>query len=326
MADNLPDLSGSKIQDTYQRVLHTDGASIFDGTGSTILASTDLGSLQTMNNNTISEADWDYVESMDQHVHTEARATFAEITASGNISSSGNIYSDNFIVGNGGYIRPQTAGGQIIFSPYPHGSQELLMMKNDAFEVKMNSYNALNVKPTYAVFNYGHQDFDLRYDYQDATQGFSITNASHRIYMSGSLQVHNGAITASGDISSSGTISASIMHAVTGIFGTGTTTIGDSIHTTGHITASGDILGGDESSWFIGDTQVNKTLLNNVKRGFASDVDSADAGYDSDVARINKINADEIAVETIASGDIASSGDISSSGNIYFNTITGGTF
>ena len=30
----LPDLSGSNIQDTFQRVLHTDGTSIFDGTGS----------------------------------------------------------------------------------------------------------------------------------------------------------------------------------------------------------------------------------------------------------------------------------------------------
>ena len=49
----LPYLSGSFIKNTYQRVLHTDGSSIFDGTGSTVLASTELSSLQTMNNNTI---------------------------------------------------------------------------------------------------------------------------------------------------------------------------------------------------------------------------------------------------------------------------------
>ena len=77
----LPNLSGSNIQDTYQRVLHTDGTSIFDGTGSTVLSSTDLGSLQTMNNNTISEADWDYVESMDQHVNTTSSVYFAGIDA-----------------------------------------------------------------------------------------------------------------------------------------------------------------------------------------------------------------------------------------------------
>ena len=46
----------------------------------------------------------------------------------------------------------------------------------------------------------------------------------------------NGNITASGNISSSGIITAA-----EGIFGTGTTTINDSINTTGNITASGNI-------------------------------------------------------------------------------------
>ena len=30
----LPDLTGQNIQDTYQRVIQTDGTSTFDGTGS----------------------------------------------------------------------------------------------------------------------------------------------------------------------------------------------------------------------------------------------------------------------------------------------------
>lgn len=30
----LPNLSGSNIQDTFQRVIHTDGTNVFDGTGS----------------------------------------------------------------------------------------------------------------------------------------------------------------------------------------------------------------------------------------------------------------------------------------------------
>ena len=32
----LPNLSGSNIQDTFQRVIHTDGTNVFDGTGSTM--------------------------------------------------------------------------------------------------------------------------------------------------------------------------------------------------------------------------------------------------------------------------------------------------
>lgn len=33
----LPDLTGLNIEDTYQRVLHTDGASVYDGTGSLVI-------------------------------------------------------------------------------------------------------------------------------------------------------------------------------------------------------------------------------------------------------------------------------------------------
>jgi hypothetical protein len=32
----LPNLSGSNIQDTFQRVLHTDGSTLFNGTGSIV--------------------------------------------------------------------------------------------------------------------------------------------------------------------------------------------------------------------------------------------------------------------------------------------------
>jgi hypothetical protein len=33
----LPDLTGQNIENTYQRVLHTDGALIWDGTGSLVI-------------------------------------------------------------------------------------------------------------------------------------------------------------------------------------------------------------------------------------------------------------------------------------------------
>jgi len=65
----LPNLSGSNIQDTYQRVLHTNGTDFYDGTGSVIrIAELETGASFTDLN--ISGA----------------------ITASGNISSSGNLY------------------------------------------------------------------------------------------------------------------------------------------------------------------------------------------------------------------------------------------
>ena len=54
----LPDLSGSLIQNTYQRVLHTDGAAIFDGTGSTVLSQTELASLQEIGSSNITNTEW----------------------------------------------------------------------------------------------------------------------------------------------------------------------------------------------------------------------------------------------------------------------------
>ena len=54
----LPNLSGSNIQDTFQRVLHTDGASIFDGTGSFVLTANELTSLQAIGSAQISYDEW----------------------------------------------------------------------------------------------------------------------------------------------------------------------------------------------------------------------------------------------------------------------------
>jgi len=45
----LPNLSGSNIQDTYQRVLHTDGNLVHDGTGSALPISFISGNLNTPN-------------------------------------------------------------------------------------------------------------------------------------------------------------------------------------------------------------------------------------------------------------------------------------
>jgi len=89
----LPNLSGSNINDTYQRVLHTDGTSIFDGTGSVIFSASNLTSIQTMNNNTITENDWGYVETMDQHVNTTASISAADFKATGKVTAK-NVIAD----------------------------------------------------------------------------------------------------------------------------------------------------------------------------------------------------------------------------------------
>jgi hypothetical protein len=85
----LPNLSGSNIQDTFQRILHTDGAKIYDGTGSVLLSSSELISLQALNSASVSSTEWQYIAEINQNLGTTNNVQFANITASGNISASG---------------------------------------------------------------------------------------------------------------------------------------------------------------------------------------------------------------------------------------------
>ena len=55
----LPNLSGSNIQATYQRVLHTDGTNITDGTGSEVLSANELTSVQAIGDSRpITSTEW----------------------------------------------------------------------------------------------------------------------------------------------------------------------------------------------------------------------------------------------------------------------------
>ena len=115
----LPNLSGSNIQDTYQRVLHTDGGTIYDGTGSVLLSSSELTSLQVMGSAgitstewleianigsaDISADEWGYVATGQAHGIADSPAfkdlSIVNMTASGNISSSGLVYSNESMIG-----------------------------------------------------------------------------------------------------------------------------------------------------------------------------------------------------------------------------------
>ena len=81
----LPNLSGSLIQDTFQRVVHTDGAILYDGTGSVVLDATELAELQTLGANNVQ---WNYLSTIEQRMETSAKVRFAQITASVGITSS----------------------------------------------------------------------------------------------------------------------------------------------------------------------------------------------------------------------------------------------
>jgi hypothetical protein len=154
-------------------------------------------------------------------------------------------------------------------------------------------------------------------------EGSSITFESGSISASNNLYV-GGTITASANISASGTIYSST-GSFTRLIGNSPITVGSPITFQSTITASGDIRsdaafrGRDFYITEEGETEekFNRKLLRNLKRGFSSDTDSAaDGGYDSDVARLNKINTDEV-----TTAHITASGDISSSGTGIFNRL-----
>ena len=138
----LPNLSGSNIQDTYQRVLHTDGATLFDGTGSTILTSTELNSLKTINSNEIANADWQYMSTLNQHVSISSDVQFRHITASGHISSSGTVFATEVSATDG-----ITIAGNAIDYNAPN-----LRIKNTGLEIASGPLTASIVSASGNIF------------------------------------------------------------------------------------------------------------------------------------------------------------------------------
>ena len=145
--------------------------------------------------------------------------------------------------------------------------------------------------------------------------------ASSNISASGDLEIRN--ITASGAISASGNVIAA-----EGIFGTGTTTINDSINTTGNITASGNI----NASGNI--TAANVRLPGGATISFDDSLDGTDqtiSGTDDNITidgdekiklradnviEIQNTSAENTIVISPNGGHITASGKISASNDI----------
>ena len=54
----MADLTGQNIQDTYQKIIQFDNGSLQDGTGSVILDSDELETLQTIGSAGITSTEW----------------------------------------------------------------------------------------------------------------------------------------------------------------------------------------------------------------------------------------------------------------------------
>tara|TARA_B100001113_G_C21099510_1_gene618115 strand:- start:535 stop:954 length:420 start_codon:yes stop_codon:yes gene_type:complete len=125
----LPNLEGQNIQDTYQRVVQTDGTKVFDGTGS--LLPIEFGENNVIISGTLTAQSYIVSESItavssgstvfgnsldDIHQITGSLLITGSITSSGDISSSGTITSltgsFSHLVGNS----PLTIGSEVTFT------------------------------------------------------------------------------------------------------------------------------------------------------------------------------------------------------------------
>ncbi len=214
----LPNLSGSNIQDTFQRVLHTDGAEIYDGTGSVLLSSSELISLQALNSASVSSAEWQYIAEINQNLGTANNVQFANITASGDISASGNLQGVNFHAfneitrvgygaGSGNTGDSQTAigyragfgnkGNNLGAIGYQAGDSNTL---DNQFIVKHSGASATPL---------------IQGNFQSGSIGIGLALPQANLHVAGNIWASgsNGHITASGNISSSGEIYGKGFHA-----------------------------------------------------------------------------------------------------------------
>ena len=174
------DLTGQNIQDTYQKIVQTDGTNLADGIGSALPIKFDgpdlivSGALRAqsyivsesiVNVSSGSTAFGDSAD--DSHTFT------GNITASGNISASGDIYASNLILSASGIIAPSENNKTIKFMTKPPGTVdngERLTIGSDLIEFQggtgtSEQYSLLKMDMTDAAeiitFNDASNDVDF---------------------------------------------------------------------------------------------------------------------------------------------------------------------
>jgi len=187
----LPDLSGSLIQETYQRVLHIgDDGVIYNGTGSQVLDATELLELQTLGSNNVA---WPSLASIDQNLGVESDATFNTVTLNVQPSQLGETFQP--------LLRfPDSHQGQrshLGINDELNGHGLSIGVEDDDNILYLNVDGGAN--PTVFTFNTAG-----KYSGEAASASFITTAAQPNITSVGTLT----ALTASGGISSSGNITA----------------------------------------------------------------------------------------------------------------------
>ena len=252
----LPNLSGSNIQDTYQRVVHTNGTILYDGTGSVVLDATELAELQTLGSNNVN---WSYLASVNQDLGSGDNVSFNFVN-----SGVGGFKHDYHIPG---LDRPTltNASGTLGFfiSANADSADHLIGFKKE--EVMVSAINidgnfsglssglfgtpALNISRITASGEISASGGIYANDYYSKGQAvLSYNIGQDRIVVGNKPTLIQGNLTASGAISASGDINASrYFKDGTGLFVNSSlsgTTSASNISASGFVSASNVIVDG----------------------------------------------------------------------------------
>ena len=335
----LPNLSGSNIQATYQRVLHTDGTNITDGTGSEVLSANELTSLQAIGDSTpITSTEWVEIKNIGAASITGtewgylAGVTNVNWTHLATINQGlGTAYSPSFNILN----------ANLVWIKELHSEEKLPALTFPVEATALNPHMSTAVEGVKGPSIYlGDQDGDVitfvnadsdvvsrisqeGYYYGPSTGLTGTPNiAVGTLSTTGNTTFGNAAAdthTFTGHITASGMISASSY-----LIGIRTTTnridvidgndlylsCGLNIAGTNHVTASGDI----SASGTIYGNNLHSATLTNGRIVFCGNTsgrlgDDADLTFANETLTVTKI-ANIDTTHVTASGEISSSGTV----------------
>ena len=207
----ISDFTGKNIQDTYQRVVQTDGTNLADGTGSLLPISFDGNNVIISGSLTATE--YSVSSSVTNIViatksgstafgnSTDDTHTFTgHITASGDISASGTILANDFTV----LDDIELSNNSKIF--VGTDTTEIATQNDDGFIIKANGPEIMRMFSSGVVINEGSfHTVDFRVESNDDAHAFYIDSGLNTIELGRQTNTH---VTASGNISSSGYVRA----------------------------------------------------------------------------------------------------------------------
>lgn len=303
---NLPNLSGSNIQDTYQRVLHTDGTLIYNGTGSI------MSILPVTASYAISASHEITYELSSSYAETASMAS-SNFNVQGNISASGNlivneITAEELLIGNDIEISNNSS----IFVGTSNTS--ITANNDDYWKISANGVEGVRIASSGVTINEGGvPQSDFRVESNTDTHAFFIDAGADKVAIgtdtvSDSLLTVDGNITTAGEITASGNISAS-----------------------GNIVASNVMLPGAGKISFDNSLDGTDQFISGVDNQIAIDGDNFVKVFaDKFVTFYNSSAEDHFTIQhesgsIVTDYNVTASGDISSSGDIYGQNIYAGS-